>query len=595
MQPTAPGNNDIQSMFSVKPAAAGFRKAVPRRISSIRPFKNIPNYDANAMKVRAYEFSNLTEYIPCWTGEKATRPIPFVSVDPKPLRAQEQFERFIQPLFDYLLPHVAPATQSINKISSLGYPVNMNPGSGCDSRGVKTHQSKFDVVLELFEPMQAGDFSIYRDAYHTIGVRKQNESPTKEREFQFINGQGEIYQKTITASERTITVPQLGEMIGSRTRTIVRPPVVNLWLQCWDTIIHNTILSYPLCDSNVYVSTEWPSDSHFVTFDCKHYERFLGMCALSYAEAVGGIYGEQLKLLIYAPYIVPSDDWTRFFEIRPQFREGVYPQFGSGLSPVAPLGKLTNLCVQIGYFTEIKHQDLRTAIATVLSGVSDKMRRWSYGDDNRILGDKSEVSDFCRYMGEYLDVEIDEEPRYLGTVFRRDTGRWMLPRDTYNLKLYQPERDYEWKDYPNLGMVERRATFSKYGEPEIASSIIPYEDELWNDIGHPFVEVAAAAVAEKMAAMRKGIQLNKYLVTDKDYLMTEAEKISSGLFWHFKPEVTASIVLSLVGNDVRDRLTFKSMPFTPLPVPDPANKPFVQQNTADEEPEQETYATENIT
>jgi len=167
-----------------------------------------------------------------------------------------------------------------------------------------------------------------------------------------------------------------------------------------------------------------------------------------------------------------------------------------------------------------------------------------------------------------------------------------LPKDTYNLKLYQPERDFEWKDYPNLGMVERRATFSKYGEPEIGRIIIPYEDELWNAINHPFVEVAAAAVAERIKASQKGIQLNKYLVTDKDYLMTEEERIASGLYWHLKPDVTTGIVLSLVGNNVRERLTFKHARFTPIPQSDQISTPFVQTEAQTEEPEQEMYATE---
>jgi len=586
------GNNELQSAFKVISVGKSFRRAVPRRISSIRPFKHIENFDANWMKKAAYAHADLSEYNDCWTGEMAMRPIPFVSTDQKPLRTQDLFNKYIGVVFDYLLPKLLPAYQTINKVSSLGYPISANPGTGLNERGIKEWQSKFDVVLDLFIPMQEGDFSLYKEGYHTIGVRKQNEPPDKLRDFQFIDSNGSIFQLEVGAKEREIEVPQLGTMIGSRTRTIVRPPVVNLWLQCWDTILHNAILAHPLFDSNVYVHTEWPSDSHFVTFDCKHYERYLGLCAISYAEAVGGRYGEQLNQLIHYPFIVPSSDWKRFFEITPQYRPGVYPQFSSGLSPVAPLGKLTNICVQVAYFVEVKHQDANTAIATVFSGISDKMRRWSYGDDNKVLGDETEVHQFTSFMSDYLEIELDPVPHYLGTVFRRDTGRWMLPKDTYNLKLYQPERDFEWKDYPNLGMVERRATFSKYGEPEIGRIIIPYEDELWNAINHPFVEVAAAAVAERIKASQKGIQLNKYLVTDKDYLMTEEERIASGLYWHLKPDVTTGIVLSLVGNNVRERLTFKHARFTPIPQSDQISTPFVQTEAQTEEPEQEMYATE---
>jgi len=154
-------------------------------------------------------------------------------------------------------------------------------------------------------------------------------------------------------------------MIGSRTRTIVRPPVLNLWLQCWDSMLHNAIMSHPLCDSNVYRHEKWPTGSSFITFDCKHYERYLGMAAITYASTIGGAYGSKLDMLIRYPFIVPSDDWLNCFEVQPLFKKGVYPQFSSGLSPVAPLGKLTNICAQVEYFHTHKHLDKASAVATV--------------------------------------------------------------------------------------------------------------------------------------------------------------------------------------------------------------------------------------
>jgi hypothetical protein len=569
------GDRKLQAMFKVAPASKSFRRAVPRRIEAIRPFKGITNYDANWMKTHAYDKFGLSEYDNCWTGEMNMRPIPFVSTDPRPLRTQSQFERYITHVLAYLLPDVKPAIQAINKISSLGYPISANPGDGLDkTTGIKRFQSKFDVMLSLFEPMQRGDFEIYADGYHTIGVRKQNESPSKKRVFQFIDSNGLIFEKEITAQQRAIQVPQLGEMIGSRSRTIVRPPVVNLWLQCWDTLIHDAIKKHPLCDANVYNRQEWPQDAYFVTFDCKHYERYLGLCAISYAHAIGGIYEQQLLQLIKYPFIVPSSDWTNFWEIRPVYGDGIFPQFSSGLSPVAPLGKLTNICVQVGFFVEEQHMDVKSAIATVLSGASPGLRRWSFGDDNRLEGDKDLIDEFCKYMGAFFDIEVDECPTYLGTVFRADLGRWCLPSRTYNLKLYQPERDYEWKDFPNLGMVARRATFVEFGEPEIASKIIPFEDELWLAVGHPFLEIAAAAVAERQASVRKGIHLTDMMVTNKEYLMTDEQKARSGLFWHLSPQVVATIVNSLVGDDIKSRLMFKDQPFTPIPLPDTDSQPY---------------------
>jgi hypothetical protein len=589
---------DLNALFDVRRTDKGFRRIVPKRIPFIRPFKDVTIFDAEWMKERAYEHAGLDEYMKCWTGEMKERPIPFVSRDPRPLRTQEVFKKYFPAVLAFLAPHIKPGIQTINKVSSLGYPVNFNPGDGVDNDkgsrlyGTKVKQSKFDVTLDLFALMQQGDFSMYRDGYHTIGCRKQNEPPSKHREFQFITCEGQIVQRDITAESRAIEVPEIGTMIGSRSRTIVRPPVVNLWLQCWDTLLHNAIKAHPLFDSNVYNKIKWPDDAEFTTFDCKHYERYLGLCAISYAEAIGGRYAEQLLQLIYYPFIVPCDQWRSFWELKPQFGPGVYPQFSSGLSPVAPLGKLANICVQVHYFVSAKKLPLRDAIAVVFSGVYNNTRRWSFGDDNRVMGPHAEVKDFCDFMGTYFDIEIDPVPQYLGTIYRPDLRRWVLPRTTYNLKLYQPERDFEFKDYPNLGLVERRATFTEFGEPEIASDLIPFENTLWDEVGYPFVKIVSASIAERVASQRKGIKLSSYLVTDKDYLMTEDEKIASGMFWHLSAECVATIVLSLVGDEVREMLQFRSMTPVPIPTPEARFVPFTQAGLPTKEESEEEEESE---
>jgi hypothetical protein len=553
--------------------------AVPRRGAPVRPFPGVSNYDANWMKLQAYERAGLEEYNPCWTGEMAMRPIPFVSTDSKPLYAQQLMKKHIGSVFDFLLPQIKPHVQPINKVSSLGFPINANPGDGKDETGQPAYQSKFDVVVDLFHILQSGDYSMYDRGYNTIGVRKQNEPPSKEREFQFITADGDIVQRTITAVEREITVPELGTMIGSRTRTIVRPPVLNLWLQNWDSMIHNAIMEHPLCDSNVYQHEKWPSGATFITFDCKHYERYLGMAALTYAEAVGGKYGEKLDMLIRYPFIVPSLDWRQFFEIRPLFREGVYPQFSSGLSPVAPLGKLTNICAQVEYFCTYEHMDPKSAVAVVFSGTSNGLRRWMYGDDNRVMGDTSKMRQFVDFMATVFDIEEDENWKYLGMEYTKETNEFMLPVSTYETKLYQPERDYTFKDYPHLGMVERRGVFSQFGKPIISKDLIPFEDTLWQAIDIPYHTIIAKATAERIKAAHLGVNLNKWMLTDKEYLMTDTERLSSGTAWHFKPEVTASIVLSMVGATVKSKLSFREAPFTPVPTIDRPNKPFQQRSS----------------
>jgi len=565
----------LNNLFTTEKVDRSFRQAVPRRGSPVRPYPILSFPEAELIKSECFTRFGLEEYVNCWSGEMAKRPIPFVSTDKKPLLTQQIFERYFPSLLNYILPHITPSIQTINKISALGYPINGNPGDGMDRYGIKQYYSKFDVVLEYMKDMELGAYDIYKSGYHTIGKRLQNEPPSKIREFQFINDAGDIYQEQIDAAGRVISVPDLGPMIGSRTRTIVRPPIVNLWLQCWDTLFHNALMSYPLMDSNIYTKEEWPRDSNFVTFDCKHYERYLGLCAISYARIIGGQYGEQLLQLIHYPFIVPTDSWKNFYLVRPQYKPGIYPQFSSGLSPVAPLGKCCKLCVDIAYFCEVKHMDITSAIATTLSGTSPGMRRWSYGDDNRLLGEKSELDQYYKFQEQFLELERDESSRkYLGVKWRPDLGRWLLPAETYLLKGAMPERDFEWKDYPYLGLVERRKNFIEYGEPEIGADIIPFEDELWEQTGHPFIDIIRGADSDRLKALKKGVQLSTYLVTDKEYAMSEQQKESSGLFWHLKPNVVAGIVAKIIDPVHVKKLNFQNIRFEPVPSPDTRKHAF---------------------
>lgn len=539
---------DLNRFFEIEEVDKSFVAAVNKRRPPIRPLKGIPNADIDYMRRKAFEKWGLEDYLPCWTGEMAKRPIPFISTDERPLRVLEKFERYIGPLMDCLLPRMQPHTQTYNKISKVGYPVNSNPE---DEEG---NLIKMDVLMEHFPVLLNGDDSLFKDTYTTIGTRLQNESPSKTRLFQFIDNDGSIYEEEIDRRNYKIKVPQVGEMVPSRTRTVNCPDLRNLLCQVFDTMLHRAIMESRLCEANIYTKETWPSNSNFRSFDCKHYERYLGMLVFKYASTVGGAYEKWLTEMTLAPYLVPSDTWKRFFMVKPKYQKGVYPQFGSGLCCVATLGKLANMCVRIAFYVEVYSMTVSDAIQAMISGEHDGLRHWMYGDDNQMLGNDTKCDQFIAYFGQYFDIEEDEISRFLGTIWRADIGRKVLPRDTYNLKLYQPERDYSFKSYPFLGYTERRKTFSEYGEPEIARDIIPYEDQLYEDVGHPWYEVVAASVKERMKVNDPGFE---YLVTDKEYLMTAEEQLASGEFWGLPPMQTREIVLSIVSETVRNKFKFK--------------------------------------
>jgi hypothetical protein len=548
-QKDSSGRN-LDEFFDVIHVDGSFTKVIPRLRGPIRPIVGVPNKDADTMKRMAFDYAGLSAYNDCWSFEMGKRPIPFVSTDKRPLLVRQKFEKYIGAVFDILIPQMEPHIQTYNKISKVGYPVLSNPE---DEEG---NLIKMDVLNENFIPLDEGDISAYHDSFSTIGVRLQHEDPQKLRDFQFITDDGHIYEEEIDRRKYTREFPQLGEVIPSRTRTVVNPALINLYLQVWDTMLHRAIMKHPLCESNVYNRVTWPADSPFVSFDCKHYERYLGMLVFPYAAAVGGRYGAWLVKLATDPYLVPSDTRKTNWLLKPRYSETVFPQFGSGLCCVSTLGKLGNICVQVGYFIDVEGLTVRDAVMAVLSGEHNGLRRWMYGDDNRTLGSKEKSDKFLAYMGEHFVIEVDDRARYLGTLWRPDIGRFLLPADTFNLKFYLRERDWTFSTYPHLGMVERRKTFTEYGEPEIGTTIIPHQDQLFNYVGHPFFEIIAAAVKERREANSSGILISKLAVTDKEYLMTPEEQLASGSFWGLPAERTRDIVIKLVSPQVKERFRF---------------------------------------
>jgi len=565
---------DLLKYFKVRPADSDWRRVISKRRNPVRPIPGMDNDDVQVMREGLYPLAGLEEYLQTWSGEMKSRPIPFVSTDSKPLDTQKLYDKYMPEILRFLLPYVKPGVQTINKISRLGYPVFGNPGDGIDRKsnsptyGFKTQRSKFDEWLILAKPIYYGDIELYRNGVHTEGNRTQNDPPDKSRDQQFIDDTGTPYAHETTPHDRIGVVPDLGELILSRSRIITQAPACNNATQCWDTLLNNVLGQFHLFDADVYSDQSWRYEGQLVTFDCKHYERYTGLCALSYADLIGGNFGTLLRWMINYPVVVPSDSWRSFWEIQPIFGPGSYPQFYSGLSPVADNNKLVNVAVQVAFFHEHIGLSITEAIAETLSGVGHGMRRWNFGDDNRAVGEPGVIKAWLEWMKTYFAIDIDEIPTYLGTIFRADLKKWCLPRRTYLLKMFQPERDFSWKEFPNMGLVLRRETFLRYGEPEIGSELVPIEDRLLTEVGLPWVDIVNKGHAEMRNAKAVRVQFDKYVAADKEYLMTEQQKIASGMYWHLSAEQTASMAISLVGKEIKERLSFAHMQLTPPPEPD---------------------------
>ena len=508
-------------------------------------------FEADATRKEVFEKFGYDEYLPCWTVEPEKRPVPFVSTDPRPKKVAELFEMYISVVLSELVPQMTPHVQTYNKIARVGWPINANPVNEAGEL------IKMQVLLPIFEALKNGDDSQFQGSCNTMGNRQQNEPPSKIREMQFINDEGMVYSEEFDRRKYQVWIEALGRFaVPTRSRPVTCPCAINLYNQVWDTMLHRAIMKHPLCYANVYTHETYTDTESFSSFDCKHFERDLGMLVQPYASAIGGKYGRWLMKMVNDPFLVPSDSWKSAFMIWPQYREGVYPQFGSGLCCVSTLGKLGNICVQMHYFVERYSMTPKDALRVTLSGEHDGVRRWMYGDDNRLRGAKDKRDEFIAHMSNYFHVEVDETPTWLGTELIPSLGQFRLRKDTYVVKGYQPERDFTFKTYPALGLVKRRQTFVEYGHPSIPVDIIPFENQAWERNGLPWSDVLNTSFAEQQSAKANGETISALEATDKEYLLTPEEQLHSGRFWGLPEADTTIIVKDLVDASISKQFKF---------------------------------------
>lgn len=563
---------DISDLYDVKPAPRSLMEKIPKRKRPARPYPLLTAHQAEYVMQNLMKRFGYDEYLDSWSFEMRKRTIPYVSTDERPRRVADKFKMYGPHIMDAILPQIKLKKQTYNKVSALGWPINKNPNAERKSeapedpsdwsgilnelRARLTNTAKRNVLFdEFFTRFDAGDFSGFEEQFNTGNTRGQPESPDKIRELPFISADGSVYLEDVDRRKYAEPIRSLSdkEKVPLRHRLVVNASVINLYLQVWDTQVHSYLISHPISDSNMYTRMIWDRET-FVTFDCKHYERTIGMIVPLWAELVGGEYGQQLMAMATAPYLLPADDWKSCWFVRPKIGPGKYMQLGSGLSVVATIGKLANLAVAVGYYVEIKKLPIKAAIEVAFAGEYDGMRRWAFGDDNRLTGDAGEIERFLEYVGDHFDIELDEKPQYLGFVWRSDLHRWMLRNETYIVKGGLRERDYSFYTFPFLGQIERRNTFREFGEPIVAEQVMPYEDALYADLGESMHSVATKATQENMIARELGVMLTREMVTDKDYLLTDEQKLASGLSFELPLERVAHAVKVLVGKSMQEKL-----------------------------------------
>lgn len=539
----------LEGAYHVVPIPDSENERMRRIVNAPRgPTLSVPNTDvATSYRMADEIFTEfgLDQYVGCVTAEMKHRPIPFVFRTEETANLTQLYVKWAPLIFRRIFSEIVPPVQTYNKISRLGWPYFSNP------------ENKGEILRRDFKIMSEEGVAKYKSAFVIVGLRLQAESKKKEREFLFLTDDFRVVKRTVTARERTIEVKGLGERVTSRFRGVNNMPLPNLWKQVLDTAIHNAFLRYPAFHHDMFNNRILPVEGAHACFDVKHFERFTADAVRHRGRLFGGMYAEIDDIFSRIPYAVPTENRKRFAFIYPNRDEGWSDQFASGDSAVAPVQKEIFTALYAEYFATTRKLTPTEAIETVFQGGDGQLAIRNYGDDNSVSGDPKEIEDVYAFLKNYLHVEYEEPPKFLGFVWKPERV-WRLPLESYLTKTYLNERAplSNFRPYPNLGWVEKRKVYLKHGEAVVGQEVYPYEDKLLLRYGQSWPEVERKADAERRDTLLTPGQLSPLWLLGKDYAMTADEKLSTGEFIGLQPQETAPIIIQLLGVDWRKHLAF---------------------------------------
>jgi len=486
----------------------------------------------------------LKQFVGCVTGEMFGRPVPQVFREATVRPLTDLYISWLPAITAWYLPQIKAPHQTYNKVSRVGWP------------GFHRPENKLHYVLNHMPAVLAGDLDEYRQAFIVMGIRVQAESRDKERDFLFCTSDDEIESRVVDAAGRRVKTAA-GPRVGSRTRLVFNLPIYNLIKQIWDTAVHNVFMQHPAFHHDMNNGNILPVRGHHLCLDIKHFERNTASCNRARSAFFGGVYAKCGEVTASIPFAVPTDDWTgaRFLYVNRS--EGWSDQYASGDSAVAPSQKEILMAVYAEFFHKELGYPREDCCNVVARGGDERLTIRNYGDDNSIDGDKAVVEAFHEYIKQYLPVDIEDPPRFLGFQWYAEAGKWLLPPTSYLSKVYLNERSpgSNFRKYPFLGWVEKRKIYAKIGHPSIAADIFPAEDRLLDRLGMPWYQIVRNADDDKKAAYQAGLEaVNTLSLLGKDYAMTPKEQIAAGTHTGLSPEATRTIIPKLVGKDILSQI-----------------------------------------
>lgn len=529
---------------------AQVRELVPPRRTVISPLPLVHPVDARAIQKALFPAFGLDEYVDCATCEMASRPVPHCFRTSEVAALTQLYENWLPDILARILPEIAPPLQSYNKISRLGWPVLSVP------------DRKQEWLDAYFPHILSDGVKGWEDSFITIGIRLQTEAASKERDFLFLSETG-VYEKTIGRKEKQVETKLHGLVTAARTRNVFNLPVPNLFKQTLDTAIHNAYLKYPLFHHNMYAGGLVSGETRpFYALDVKHFERHTAEAARARGALLGGLYAEITKLFASIPFLVPQDDWNGFAFLFPNRAAGWSEQFASGDSAVTTVQKEIFLALYSEYFARQRGLSRKDALSLTLAGGDTSLTILNYGDDNFLFGDPAEIASAVEFLGSYLSVEQEDPPKFLGFQFvEQPRRRFELGLSSYLLKTYLPERGVNtvFRSFPAYGWMLKRETYAKIGAPIIAAEIFPAENDALDSIGGvPWSDIIGVAIAERqrMNMLTSSFFRDPRVLLEKEWMLTDAEKVASGMFIGYTPEQTAPMIKRLLGQEWHALLKF---------------------------------------
>jgi hypothetical protein len=472
-----------------------------------------------------------------------SRPVPHLFRVEQTAAITSLYERRGPAVLERLLRSIKAPTQPLNKTSRLGWPFlrHVDPD---------VNETKRDVLMPFFQRIeQLGAAEALEGCFIVMNVRLQAEAKAKVRSMLFVNDQGNVYEKEVNEKARVVETPFNTKRVASRTRLVFNMPCANLYKQVLDTAIHNALLTYPAFHHNMYAVTGLlPVRGDILFFDVKHFERHTASIARRRAELIGGLYGEIVHEFNRAAFLCPSDTWDSAHYLWPDRAAGWSDQFASGDSAVAPLQKEIFICLYQEVAEKILRVPKSASMDWVFQGGDERITIRNYGDDNALSGDGGALEEAFHLLKEYLEVEKEDPPKFLGFLYTKDG--WRLGVESYLTKTYLNERKpYSgFRKYPLFGWVEKRNVYRQYGVAQLDGEVFPLENKKLEENGHPWSRILLQAQKEAvLASTSGGIYKNPAWLLDKDYQMDADEKLESGLFEGIFPQETKPMIDRLLG------------------------------------------------